>query len=426
MPARLAKRLFRSGSLHVSAWLLLGGVAYTLGNLAFAAALEPADFGRLALFQALLGVASGLAPLGLDQLVVRRELQVGPASLWRTFGAGAAVAMGAALTALLGFGLSRAAVILLVAGVLGSAAARVSAAVQQGALRFGRGQLVLQVPFMVFGVGGFVVAGLGTSDWAVGAAFLAGGYVAAACSGVAMQLRDPWKLEVAVPPSPDRQAWGRALTFAGILASAFLLHQMERLVIPVRIGLAELGTYALVATVVASPYRLLHGGVAYALMPRIRAQSGAEGWRRVIRFELALVAVLGLGGGLVLLAVADPFIRLLYGEKYLVSLPLVVALVVAGIVRVFYAVPAAGVSALGVAGELRRFSALGWLATAVAAGGAAFLARYGLPGVVVGVALGWLVRLIAAAVLLRAAFARARAAGPPAGTAQGANHATSR
>jgi len=416
MFTRLAARLFGSGSLHVAAWLMLGGVGYTVGNLAFAAALEPADFGRLALFQALLGVASGLAPLGLDQLVVRRELQVGPASLRRAFAAGATVAAGVALAAL-AFGLKWAAVTLLVVAVLASAAARVGAARQQGALRLARAQLVVQLPFLAFGVGGLAVVGLAISDWAAGAALLAGGHVAAAGLGAAMQIRDPREPEAPVPRSPDRQAWRRALAFAGILASALLLHHMERLVIPVRIGLEALATYTVVATVVASPYRLLHGGIAFALMPRIRAEPEADGWRRVLLSELALAAVLGLGGGLVLLAVADPFIRLLYGAKYPVTLPLVVVLVLAGIVRVLYAVPAAGVSALGAADQLRRFNALGWLATAVAAGAAMLLARYGLPGVVAGVALGWLVRLLVAVLLLRPVFARARAQGSAGGVA---------
>lgn len=74
------------------------------------------------------------------------------------------------------------------------------------------------------------------------------------------------------------------------------------------------------------------------------------------------------------------------------------------------AVAAATVSAMGEQRELRRFNALGWASTAVAATGTIVLSVYGILGAVVGAGIGWLVRLVAAAVLARPALRHGREA----------------
>jgi O-antigen/teichoic acid export membrane protein len=193
----------------------------------------------------------------------------------------------------------------------------------------------------------------------------------------------------------------------GLLASVLLLHYLERLVIPGLLGLEQLATFAVVATLVGSPYRVLHAGIAYALMPRMRAESTVEGRNRLLRSELKLVAALGVGGGAVLAGLALPLIHLLYGDKYRVGFLLVVAIALVGVIRLLYAVASATVGAIGDSQQLRVFNAAGWAGTATAAVGAVLFSVYGLVGVVGGAALGWVLRLAAATVLARRALAMA-------------------
>ena len=392
-------------SVHVALWIGLGGTAYMLGNLSLAGVLPAKDFGRLALFQAILGVSVGLAPLGLDSLVVRRELLFSPGNLWRASLAGALTALVAAAVAASAFELTPWAIGLVAAAVLAASGARMCAAAEQARVRLGRSQLLAQIPSLSFGVGGILLASLGVEDWHWGATALAVGYLFAAIVGLALARFAAFKREVARAPAfPDRHAYSKAMAFVGILASVLLLQQIERLVIPARLGLEDLATFALVATIVGSPYRVLQGGIGYALMPRLRAEVTRAGRSRLVRWEMRLATILGVGGGLVLTILARPVIRAFYGDKYSVSLALVVAIALVGVVRVFYAVAAATVSAIGDRRGLRRFNGLGWLAVALAAGGALLLSGYGLVGVVAGAALGWLVRLAAAVALARSSL----------------------
>ncbi len=383
-------------------WIGLGGFAFMLGNLALAGVLEPADFGRLALFEALTGIGVYLSPVGLDSLVVRRELRVGSSSLGRATGSSVLVAalVGGIAVTLFGFALP--AVALLGGAVLAAALARMCAASEQAAVRLGRSQLLTQLPNVCFGTGGVLLAVIGISSWQSGAGVLVAGYVMSALLGVGL-LRRGWRPEASERLDP--LAWRKALSFVGIMASILVLHHVERLVIPRFLGLEALATFAVVATVVGSPYRILQDGVGYSLMPRIRAERSVPVRRRLVRSELALIGPLGIAGGLALLMAARPLIDALYGDKYEVGLAVVAAIIAVGIVRLCYAVASAVIRALGEARQLRWFNLLAWIGTVLAVGAAIAFSGFGLVGVICGAAVGWLIRLAAAVILARPAFA---------------------
>jgi Na+-driven multidrug efflux pump len=78
----------------------------------------------------------------------------------------------------------------------------------------------------------------------------------------------------------------------------------------------------------------------------------------------------------------------------------VLAATVAGLAKVLNAFSKATVTALASARELSLVNILGWASVAVAAVAASAAAGpWGLPGVIYGVGLGWLVRAIAALVV---------------------------
>ncbi|MCH7782336.1 tetratricopeptide repeat protein, partial [candidate division KSB1 bacterium] len=104
------------------------------------------------------------------------------------------------------------------------------------------------------------------------------------------------KLFGETPRGPDRGApfvWGEALSYAGVNAAYGLLTQLERLTIPKVLTLDELATFAVLAAIVGSPYRMLQLGVGYTLFPRLRATTTISERRRLICREGLIVAAAG-------------------------------------------------------------------------------------------------------------------------------------
>jgi Na+-driven multidrug efflux pump len=103
-------------------------------------------------------------------------------------------------------------------------------------------------------------------------------------------------------------------------------------------------------------------------------------------------------GGIVLLGsaviwVAVPLVeRLLLDGKYHLAGPLVLAAIVSGVAKILNAFSKAAAAALATPRELSRVNVIGWVSVAVAVPAAVVGARWGLAGVIYGVALGWLVR----------------------------------
>jgi O-antigen/teichoic acid export membrane protein len=387
----------------VAIWIGAGGAAFMIANLLLAGLLGSEDFGRLALFEAVVAVSVGLGPVGLDTLVVRRELSVNSGTLWRAVWASSVVALVASFAGTAVYGLESAAVALLVVTCLAAAVSRMSAAHEQSVIRLTRSQLIAQVPKLVFAMGALFLTVAEIRDWRAGAATLVFGYVTAGCVGLVIvrpELRAQ-RMAASDSVSAPGRLWRKSLAFTGILASLVLLGQVERLVIARVMSLEDLAVFAVAATVVGSPYRLLQGGIGYAFMPRLRQASRVLERRNLVWGELMLAGFLGVGGGVLLTVFARPLIEALYGGRYRVTFGLVVAIVFAGLVRLGYGVASAAVSALGGLRQLRWFNLAGWLGTAVAVFSAVLLSAYGLVGVVVGGLLGWIVRLTVATALVR-------------------------
>jgi O-antigen/teichoic acid export membrane protein len=182
------------------------------------------------------------------------------------------------------------------------------------------------------------------------------------------------------------------VSLLGITAAALILMQLERLLTPRLLTLEDLATFAVVATLVGSPFRMLQMGAGYTLLPRLSTASTPEERRHLVRREA--VAVMCIGGAAALVAwFAAPWIadRLLAG-KYTISAALMIAMLVSGGVKIADSFATTIVWALGSA---RQLAMLNWVSWACAGGGvvAAWLgARWGLVGLMYGVTLGWVAR----------------------------------
>ena len=196
------------------------------------------------------------------------------------------------------------------------------------------------------------------------------------------------------PPGTRAFSWGEAIAFAGFNASGLLLIQLERLVLPHLLPLAELAVYGVLGAIAGSVYRVMQMGVGFSLLPRLRAATTVVERRRLIAHEARLV------GGMVLVGsafiwIATPLVeRYILAGKYHLGAPLLLAAVVSGIAKIANSFAKATASAMAEPRELSLVNVMGWVAVGLALVGAYLGARWGLAGVIYGVALGWGLRAV--------------------------------
>lgn len=390
-------------SIRVAVWMAIGGGALTVGNLLFAGLLSATNFGKLTFFEALLSLGVGIGPLGFDSLAVRGELSSDNRSL--LLGSLGAVAASSVLCfgAGLFYDLDLQILGLGVFGCTGGAIGRVCAAFEQGEVRLDRAQAIDQLPSLVFVLLAVVSLIFGLGSFLIAVMAISVGYLASGVLGLTLfrlgyrgAPEDTGKGRGEIHVLRGKALWVRALTLLAISGSGLLLTQVERFIIPRTLGLAELGTFGVAWTVVGSPYKLLSGGIGYALLPKLRSSKGEEQSRRFVRRELKLALVLGGSVALPLLIAGPYIVTLLYGEKYPVSSSLVIAIVVLGFSRLFYGLANAIIIGRGSGEQLHKFNVASWASIVFTIFFAIWCSRWGLVGIILAVALGWVLRSICA------------------------------
>ena len=101
--------------------------------------------------------------------------------------------------------------------------------------------------------------------------------------------------------------------------------QLERLLAPRLLSLEDLARFAVVATLVGSPFRMLQMGAGYTLLPRLRAATSPHARWKLVRHEALAVALIGGAGGVILLSAAPWIADRLLAGKYELSTGLMVA-----------------------------------------------------------------------------------------------------
>jgi O-antigen/teichoic acid export membrane protein len=278
------------------------------------------------------------------------------------------------------------------------AAMLVAGAKFQSEQRFGLSLTLLQSPNIILILAALATVVAGVRQVWLPALISTLGFVAAGLGGWVVLLAE----RHGKPQRSSAFAWGEALSFAGVNASGLVLIQMERLVIPHLLPLADLALFGVLGAIAGSLFRTLQLGVGFSLLPRLRAAEGVVERRRLVGQEMRLV------GGIVLLGAtviwfATPMIEHLFlGGKYHLGPALVLAAIVSGIAKVANALTKAAASALADPRELSLVNMIGWVSAAIALVAAFVGARWGLVGVIYGVALGWIVRaLVAFALIVR-------------------------
>ena len=182
------------------------------------------------------------------------------------------------------------------------------------------------------------------------------------------------------------------LSLLGITAAALILMQMERLLTPRLLTLEDLATFAVAATLIGSPFRMLQMGAGYTLLPRLSTASTAEERRQLVRREAAAIVIIGAAG-----AAAHP-VRGTLGRR---TAPRRQVPPFDGAddrrtgqrgVKLVDGFATTMVWALGSPRQLAMLNWVSWTCAGVGLVGAWVGSRWGLMGLMYGVTLGWLGR----------------------------------
>ena len=371
-----------------------GGIAFTLSNLLFAKELSSEEYGLLLLFIGILSVAMLGAPLGLDQIVARRGLLLGPHLRRGVLAACAATGVLTATIAGLVYHLPGE--MLLALGIATAATGACQAAVShfQGQRQFGIAAWLLQImPNMALAP----VALLALIPALRTAATL--GELLAAAS--VLSFAATWYLVVSrqrrAAPTPGFLAlWREALSLVGITMASAIFLQLERLVIVPTVGVHDLALYGVVASLVGSPFRMIQSAVLFTLIPEMRAAQSVRERRGLLAREIGIVSAALTCGAVVLWLIAPPIAHWFLGGRYDLSNALMLAAIVSGLLKVCSAFATSIVVGLGDGRDLRHTGLSAGSSVALACAGAFLAAPWGLTGVLYGISAGWLVRTLAA------------------------------
>jgi O-antigen/teichoic acid export membrane protein len=385
--------LLRSPALRATTMLMAGGLGFAIANLLLARVLEPAEFGTLSLFLALIQLTLTLGPFGLDLAINRHRLEATPTlRMWGIMTS----AISALSIAAIAWGLYRIEWPLLACLLLAGAASsfnRFGTAVLQTQQRFGYSLLLGQVHNYVLLLGVPVLWLLGSSQALPIALMILVSYAVTSTLGWRASAKSRLHSNERIPL---RSVMRESIAGFGILLATQVLWQLERLVIPNHLTLHDLATFAVVAAVAGSPFRMLQIGVGHTLLPGLRNCVNAKDVTRLMRREGAIVfaaasaAIVGIF--LLMPFVTEQFLK----GRYEITSALLVAVVVTGLVKVCNGFVTAIVQAFGSTSALAQFNFLSWLGLLAGVGCASYGARFGVTGVVYGVGVAWLIMTLAA------------------------------
>jgi len=361
------------------------GLAFAGANLLLARELSTEQFALVTLLVALNTLGYHMGPLGLDGMVMRGRVEVGWPLLKRALAVAAGVGLATSVIASLLYGFSATLAAILLCGTAAGGLMLVASASFQSEQRFGAALALVQSPNLVLLLGAIATMTTGARTADLSLVVLTAGLALAAAIGWALALRERRGLS-----TPAGIPWSEALVLAGVSGAVMLFVQLERLVIPHVLSVADLALFGVLAAIAGSLFRLLQMGVGFSLLPRLRAATTVAERRRLIAHELRFAIVISAVGAAGILVLTPLIERWFLDGKYHLSMGLLVAALFSGIAKIAHAFARAAATALATPRELAFVNWAGWLSAAFAVGAAVVAAPWGLTGVVYGIGLGWL------------------------------------
>jgi O-antigen/teichoic acid export membrane protein len=386
------RQLWRSPTIRSAGVYGASGAAFAVANLILARVLPPAEYALLTLIVALVNVGLALAPAGIDGIVNRRHLEAGPSLLGRVLFATTATGAVFALVGAGAYHTSAGLTAMIFVSTAVGGALMVAAAKFQSEQRFGRSLAMLQSPNLVILLAALITVAVGLREAWPALLIMTLGWLPPALWGWGVLFR-----ERGAEPEPSGEfPWREGLSLAGVQATGLILVQLERLVLPHVLPLHDLATYGVLGAIAGSLFRVLQMSVGYTLFPRLRAAKDVRQRRRLVAKEARLVGALVLAGSIVIWIVTPAVERWFLAGKYHLAGTLVLAAVVSGVAKVLNSFARATASALATPRELSAVNLLGWVSLGVGLLAAVIGARWGLAGVIYGVAVGWMMRSVSA------------------------------
>ena len=368
------------------------GLGFAGANLILARVLPTAEYALFTLFIALANLSFALAPIGVDGIVQRRHLEAGPKLLKRTLAAALITGVATILVAGFAYHLNTTLLILVFASTVGGGAMAVAGAQFQSEQRYGLSLALTQSPNMMLIVAALAVLVTGIRHAQLPLIISAMGFVLAGVLGWSILFRE----RASKPHRETAVPWGEALSIAGLNAAGLVLVQLDRLIIPHVLPLHDLATFGVLAAIAGSLFRVLSMGVGYSLVPRLRAASSIVERRRLVAHEAKLVSVIIVAGSVAIWFLTPWIVHSFLEGKYHLGGSLLMATLFSGVAKVMNSFTKSTVTALATASEVSIVNLLGWVSVGVAIAAGILGARWGLPGVIYGVGLGWLVRALTA------------------------------
>ncbi len=399
--SRLVLLLF-SPSIRTSALFGLTGIGFVGANLVLAKILTPEDYALIALVVAIMGVAVPLGPLGIDGVVNRSLLGATRQLLLHSMGTSLLAGVASYALSFWLYEVGHRLALLVLLGVAAGGVAMVAAAVFQRYQRLTVSLLLAQNGNFTLALAAVAMAALGANGAGYPVAAMVIGYVVAGFVG--------WggvrHLSGDASPFPRPFPWRDSLHYAGVTGAGLLFLQLDRLLIPTLLSLEELATFGVLAAIAIAPFRMLQMGVAFSMLPRLRAAPTVRARRALGLSELRNVGAITLLGSVAVLLLVPWLLDLIFGQKYHVSQALLWAAVVAGILRVLGGFSRGVATAVCTTKQMGVLNTLSWLSIVVAMAGAAVGARWGLVGLIYGTTVGWITRVVAAGFLVQPHFRR--------------------
>jgi O-antigen/teichoic acid export membrane protein len=363
-PSTLGDRA-RSGM----AWSLLNSVASRLltatASLVIARIVSPAEFGTYTAAVLVMTIALSMNEIGLSVAVIRWKGSVERIAPTAVSGAlassaawSAAMFLAApAIAAMLNAPQATIAIRVLAVAVLLDGVSTIPNALLMRAFQQQRRAAAGIVGFLAGTPIGIYLAG----DY--GASGLAVGLLIANLVTTVLTL---W-----LAPSRPRPGWSREdarrlidLGLPAALTSMLLLAivNVDSIVVSRVLGVAALGFYALAFNVANWPWRLLSMAIRQVALPAFsRLSDDGETLEEAFSHSLTLAAGLAVLGGILLAALAEPVVVVLYGSKWLPAVEVLRWLAIFGALRVVLELCYDLLVAVGRAAALVRLQ-LGWIA----------------------------------------------------------------
>ena len=393
---RHLKGAVRSQSVLAAVIFGVSGLAFSASNILFAQLLSIDDYAIIALIIAIIAMSSGLGLFGADGIVNRHDVRPDVGTLVRVFCTSAITAFVSAVVAAQLYGIGPRAALLMGVAIVAQAGIYFAAAYLRSRHEIRSSLLTFNSSNYIFLI---VAIAAGVFGWR-------GIYMPIVLITAALVITAVWAVGVtavryASVVSSYKYSWREALVFISLTGSGLVLIQLERIVTPKLLTLHDLATLGVLLAIVGPPFRLLQLSLGYGLLPKLRRAGSTREQNSLIVREIATAVVLLVPAWILTWYLVPVLGRLFFGVKYSLSSELILAVIVAGTVKALSGIATSSVAGLVSARALETTAIVAWIAVAVAVAGAYAGSAFGLAGVVYGVSLGWLVKIVTAWVIVR-------------------------